>query len=55
VVPGNGEGFVVPFAKAFVPVVDIKGGRVVLDLPADFFEVPNGDEEEEAMMQESVR
>ena len=55
VVPDNGEGFVVPFAKAFVPVVDIKGGRVVLDLPADFFEVPNGDEAEEAMLQESVR
>jgi hypothetical protein len=28
---------------------------VVLDLPADFFEVPNGDEEEEAMLQERVR
>ncbi|HSE75212.1 MAG TPA: ribosome maturation factor RimM [Dongiaceae bacterium] len=55
VVPESGEGFAVPFAKAFVPVVDIKGGRVVLDLPADFFEVPNGDEEEEAMLQESVR
>lgn len=55
VVPESGEGFVVPFTKAFVPVVDVKGGRVVLDLPADFFEVPNGDEEEEAMLQESVR
>jgi 16S rRNA processing protein RimM len=55
VVPENGEGFVVPFAKAFVPVVDIAAGRVVLDLPADFFEVPNGDEEEEAMLQEAVR
>lgn len=55
VVPESGEGFVVPFTKAFVPVVDVKGGRVVLDLPADFFEVPNGDEEEEAMLQEAVR
>ena len=55
VVPESGEGFVVPFNKAFVPVVDITGGRVVLDLPADFFEVPNGDEEAEAILQESVR
>lgn len=55
VVPESGEGFVVPFTKAFVPVVDVKGGRVVLDLPADFFEVPNGDEEQEAMLQEAVR
>jgi len=55
VVPADGEGFVVPFNKAFVPVVDVAGGRVVLDLPANFFEVPNGDEEEEAMLQESVR
>ena len=30
VVPENGEGFVVPFTKAFVPVVDVKHGRVVL-------------------------
>jgi 16S rRNA processing protein RimM len=55
VVPESGEGFVVPFTKAFVPVVDVKGGRVVLDLPADFFDVPNGDEEQEAMLQEAVR
>jgi 16S rRNA processing protein RimM len=55
VVPETGEGFVVPFTKAFVPTVDVKGGRVVLDLPANFFEVPNGDEEEEAMLQEAVR
>jgi len=54
VVPENGEGFVVPFAKAFVPVVDIKGGRVTLDLPADFFDVPENDEAEAAMLQESA-
>jgi 16S rRNA processing protein RimM len=44
----------VPFTKAFVPVVDVKGGRVVLDLPADFFEVPENDEAEAAMMQEAA-
>ena len=55
VVPADGEGFVVPFTKAFVPVVDLKGGRVVLDLPADFFEMPESDEAEAAMLQEAVR
>ncbi|WP_119301659.1 ribosome maturation factor RimM [Dongia deserti] len=54
VVPESGEGFVVPFTKAFVPVVDIKGGRVVLDLPADFFEVPEHEEEEAAELQEAA-
>jgi 16S rRNA processing protein RimM len=54
VVPEDGEGFVVPFAKAFVPVVDAKGGRVVLDLPADFFETPAQDEEEAAQLQEAA-
>jgi 16S rRNA processing protein RimM len=54
VVPSDGEGFVVPFAKAFVPVVDLKGGRVVLDLPADFFEVPENDEAEAAELQDAA-
>lgn len=54
VVPADGEGFVVPFAKAFVPVVDVKGSRVVLDLPADFFEVPAQEEEEAAELQEAA-
>ena len=54
VVPENGEGFVVPFAKAFVPVVDVKDRRVVLDLPADFFEVPAQEEEEAAELQEAA-
>ena len=54
VVPESGEGFAVPFAKAFVPVVDIAGGRVVLDLPADFFDVPENDEAEAAELQESA-
>jgi 16S rRNA processing protein RimM len=53
-VPESGEGFVVPFTKAFVPVVDITGGRVVLDLPADFFEVPERDEEDAAELQEAA-
>lgn len=54
VVPESGEGFVVPFTKAFVPVVDVKGGRVVLDLPADFFEVPEQEEAEAAELQEAA-
>lgn len=54
VVPETGEGFVVPFAKAFVPVVDVKGGRVVLDLPADFFEEPAQEEAEAAELQEAA-
>ena len=54
VVPESGDGFVVPFAKAFVPVVDVKGGRVVLDLPADFFEVPESEEAEAAELQEAA-
>ena len=54
VVPESGEGFVVPFTKAFVPTVDVKGGRVVLDLPADFFEVPEQDEAEAAELQEAA-
>ena len=40
--------------KTFVPVVDVKGRRVVLDLPADFFEVPAQEEEEAAELQESA-
>ncbi len=54
VVPESGEGFVVPFTRAFVPVVDIKGARVVLDLPADFFDVPENDEAEAAELQEAA-
>ncbi len=54
VAPEDGEGFVVPFAKVFVPVVDLKAARVVLDLPADFFEVPAQEEEEAAELQEAA-
>jgi 16S rRNA processing protein RimM len=41
------ESFVVPFTKAFVPEVDVTAGRLVLNLPADFFAVPERDEERE--------
>ncbi|MCC6949452.1 MAG: 16S rRNA processing protein RimM [Bradyrhizobiaceae bacterium] len=36
--PGGGESFMIPFRDPFVPAVDIEGGKVVLELPADFFE-----------------
>ena len=54
VVPETGEGFVVPFTKAFVPTVDIKRGRVALELPADFFDVPENDEAEAAELQDAA-
>jgi 16S rRNA processing protein RimM len=34
----GGHTFYIPFADPFVPVVDIEGGRVVVELPADFFQ-----------------
>lgn len=42
---GSGDSFVVPFTKAFVPVVDIAAGKAQLNLPADFFEIPEGEAE----------
>ncbi len=42
---GQRDGFVVPFTKAFVPAVDVAAGKVVLNLPVDFFEVPEGEAE----------
>lgn len=41
--------FDVPFTKAFVPVVDLAKGEVVLSLPQDYFETPerSGEAEEE--------
>jgi 16S rRNA processing protein RimM len=42
------ESFVVPFTKAFVPVVDVTAGRLVINLPADFFAVPEREEERDA-------
>jgi 16S rRNA processing protein RimM len=41
VIDGGAIGaFDVPFAKAFVPAIDLAGGSLTLDLPADFFETP---------------
>jgi 16S rRNA processing protein RimM len=45
---GGVEGaFDLPFADRFVPVVDLAAGRIVVDLPEDFFEVPAREESEE--------
>lgn len=46
------DSFVVPFTKTFVPVVDVAKGRLVLSLPADFFEVPDRESEPEAELRE---
>ncbi len=48
------DSFVVPFTKTFVPAVDVAAGKVVLKLPADFFEVPE-QEPEDADLQEAAR
>lgn len=50
-----GDSFVVPFTKAFVPVVDLKAGKVTLNLPEDFFEIPEGEAEAEDALQEASR
>lgn len=49
------DSFVVPFTKAFVPVVDVAQGKLVLNLPVDFFEVPEGEAEAEAELREASR
>lgn len=46
------DSFVVPFTKAFVPVVDLKAGKVTLNLPEDFFEIPEGEAEVEDALRE---
>jgi 16S rRNA processing protein RimM len=39
--PANGGAtYLVPFADPFVPEVDVAGGRVIVDLPEDFFQQP---------------
>lgn len=38
---GGGATELYPFTKAFFPIVDIEGGRIVLDLP-DYSEVKDG-------------
>ena len=35
--PVDGATFLLPFTRALVPVVDVKGGRVVIDPPEGFF------------------
>jgi len=47
-IAGGPEGdFDLPFAERFVPVVDLAAGRIVVDLPADFFSAaPVGENEE---------
>ena len=52
---GERDSFVVPFTKAFVPVVDIAAGKVALNLPADFFEIPEGEAEAEDELREVSR
>ena len=51
------DSFVVPFTKAFVPTVDVAAGKLVLNLPADFFEVPEQEpeSEEDAELREASR
>lgn len=49
------DSFVVPFTKAFVPVVDVAAGRVVLNLPADFFVVPEHEEGQEQDAEAELR
>jgi 16S rRNA processing protein RimM len=46
-IAGGPEGdFELPFADRFVPVVDLAGDRIVVDLPEDFFTAkPVGEEE----------
>ncbi|HYD31035.1 MAG TPA: ribosome maturation factor RimM [Azospirillaceae bacterium] len=38
----------IPFTRAVVPVVDVKGGRIVVDLPEGQFEEPEKEGAEEA-------
>jgi len=48
-ISGGPEGdFELPFADRFVPVVDLAGGKIVVDLPDDFFTAtPVGESKEE--------
>jgi len=48
-VEGGAKGaFDLPFAKAFVPQVDLKAGLLTVALPADFFETPVRPADEDA-------
>lgn len=47
-IAGGAQGdFELPFADRFVPVVDLAGERIVVDLPEDFFITPAREAEEE--------
>jgi len=35
IAPGSGETLLVPFTKAVAPVVDVEGGRIVIEPPAE--------------------
>ena len=43
------RAFDLPFADGFVPVVDLKGGKIVIALPEDFFTIPENDASAEAL------
>ncbi len=44
--PPTGNGIMVPFTRAAVPVVDLKGKRIVVDPPPGLLEPAERDEEE---------
>ena len=49
-IDGGPKGaFDVAFTKALVPVVDVAGGKLGLDLPVDFFDRPEGEPEDVAL------
>jgi 16S rRNA processing protein RimM len=48
-IEGGERSFDLPFADGFVPVVDMKSGRIVIALPDDFFTVPENDMSAEAL------
>jgi 16S rRNA processing protein RimM len=45
-IEGGERPFDLPFADDFVPAVDMKGGKIVIALPDDFFTSPAREEEE---------
>ena len=49
------DSFVVPFTKAFVPVVDLAQGKLVLNLPTDFFVFPEQEPDVEEELREASR
>jgi len=56
-VSDSDDSFVVPFTKIFVPAVDVAAGRLVLNLPVDFFVAPEQEpeSEEDAGLREASR